>query len=82
MKITALLILFISITIIESHLRNMTTLEITKEMGIGINLGNTFDCWGDWIWQWGDHTPQSYETAWGSPVIKKEMIEGINKRRF
>ena len=78
----ALLIIFISFTMIESHLRNMTTLQITKEMGLGINLGNTFDSWGEWIWQWGDHTPQSYETAWGSPVIKKEMIEGIKKEGF
>ena len=50
-------------------------------MGIGINLSNTFESFGDWIWEWGDHTVKSYETAWGSPEIQKEMIR-IQKRRF
>ena len=50
----------------------MSTLQITREMGIGINLGNTLESFGDWIWEYGDHTPTSYETAWGSPKsIKK-----------
>ena len=57
-------------------------MQITRDMGIGINLGNTFESCGDWIWQWGDHTVKSYETAWGSPVIEKEMIEGIKKEGF
>ena len=60
----------------------MTTLQITREMGIGINLGNTLEWFGDWIWEYGDHTPISYETAWGSPEIDKEMIEGIKREGF
>ena len=66
----------------KSKLRDMTTIELIRDMGIGINLGNTFESCGDWIWQWGDHTVKSYETAWGSPVIQKEMIEGIKKEGF
>ena len=73
-------LIFISLT--ESKLRNMTTMEITREMGIGINLGNTLEAFGEWIWEWGDHTIKSYETAWGSPVITKEMIEGIKREGF
>ena len=80
--ISFILLFLLSFSAIQPKLRNLTTLQITKEMGIGINLGNTFDCWGDWIWEWGDHTPQSYETAWGSPVIEKGMIEGIKKEGF
>ena len=45
-------------------MRDMTTMEIVSDMGIGINLGNTFESSGDWIEQWGDGTPNAYETAW------------------
>ena len=66
----------------ESKLRDMTTMELTRDMGIGINLGNTLESCGDWIWEYGDHSVKSYETAWGSPVITKAMIEGIKKEGF
>ena len=77
-----LLLFLLILPLIESKFRNMTTMEITKDMGIGINLGNTLESFGDWIWQWGDHTIRSYETAWGSPEIKKEMINGIKREGF
>ena len=51
---------------------NMTTMEYVRSMGVGINLGNTFDCIGDWF----DKTVKGQETAWGSPVITKNAIEG------
>lgn len=57
-------------------------MQIVKEMGVGINLGNTYEACGDWIAQWGDGTPESYETAWGSPVITKAMIEGYKTAGF
>ena len=69
-------------------MRNITTAEIVREMGIGINLGNTFEACGDWIAdvdrQWGDGVlePKYYETAWGSPVITKEMIDGMANEGF
>ena len=52
-------------------------MELVREMGLGINLGNTYESCGDWIAQWGDGTPESYETAWGSPVITQEMEREI-----
>ena len=61
---------------------DMTTEEIVADMGIGINLGNTYEACGDWIAQWGDGTPESYETAWGSPVITKAMIKGYKDAGF
>ena len=76
------LILVALLAFSHSKTRDMTTMEITRDMGIGLNLGNTFESCEDWIWQWGDHTVKSYETAWGSPVIEKEMIEGIKKEGF
>lgn len=63
-------------------MRNITTMELVRDMGIGINLGNTFESCGDWISQWGDGSVQSYETAWGSPVITQEMIQGYADAGF
>ncbi|MDE6776089.1 MAG: cellulase family glycosylhydrolase [Ruminococcus sp.] len=60
----------------ESEMRDISTMELVHDMGIGINLGNTYESCGDWIAQWGDGTPESYETAWGSPVITQKMIQG------
>lgn len=57
-------------------------MEIVVDMGIGINLGNTFESSGDWIRQWGDGTPNSYETAWGSPTITQAMIQGYADEGF
>ena len=82
MKVLTILLLSILFSFSEMKFRDMTTMEITRDMGIGINLGNTLESCGDWIWQWGDHTVKSYETAWGSPVITKEMIEGIKLEGF
>lgn len=57
----------------EGKMRDITTMEIVREMGLGINLGNTFESCGDWI---SNTSVTNYETAWGSPVITKEMIQG------
>lgn len=66
----------------ESSMRDMTTMEIVDDMGIGINLGNTFESSGDWIDQWGDGTPNAYETAWGSPTVTEELIKGYASEGF
>ena len=39
------------VTSAESDMRDMTTMEIVRDMGVGINLGNTFESCGDWIAQ-------------------------------
>lgn len=71
-----------SVSAAGSSMRNMTTMEIVTDMGIGINLGNTFESCGDWIDQWGDGTPNAYETAWGSPTVTKKLIEGYADAGF
>ena len=69
-------------------MRDITTMELVRDMGIGINLGNTFDACGDWIAdvdaQWGDGvlTVSDYETAWGSPIITQDMIQGMADEGF
>lgn len=65
-----------------SQMRNLTTAEIVRDMGIGINLGNTLESCGDWIAQWGDGSVKSYETAWGSPEITEDMIKGYAESGF
>ncbi|MEI2274321.1 glycoside hydrolase family 5 protein [Sphingobacterium sp. ML3W] len=52
---------------------NFSTNQLVDEMGLGINLGNALDATGDWI---NPSSIANYETAWGSPIITKEMIEG------
>lgn len=71
----------------DSGMRDISTMELVRDMGIGINLGNTFEAcpdWydEDWIAKWSEGKPNNYETAWGSPVITREMIEGMAKEGF
>ena len=63
----------------ETLLSDMTTMEIVKDMGLGINLGNTFESCGTWI---NSSSVKNYETAWGSPVITQDMIQGIADSGF
>ena len=69
-------------------MRDITTMELVRDMGIGINLGNTMEACGDWIAEvdekWGDGilTVQDYETSWGSPLITQEMIQGMADEGF
>ncbi len=71
-----------AVSLPENGMRDITTMQLVEEMGIGINLGNTYESCGDWIAKWGDGTPESYETAWGSPVITKEIIQGYADEGF
>ncbi len=63
----------------DNEVSDKTTAEVVKEMGIGINLGNTFESCGDWI---NASAVKNFETGWGSPEITKEMIQGIAKEGF
>jgi len=55
----------------------MTTAEVVADMGVGINLGNTFESSGVY---YADVT--GFETAWGSPVVTKELIQGYKDAGF
>lgn len=77
----ALVILAVAFTSCSAPLgemRDMTTMQIVEDMGIGINLGNTFDCSGDWI----SKEVSAVETAWGSPEITKSMIQAAADAGF
>ena len=55
-----------------------TAWEITSEMTIGWNLGNSLDCtyWSD------DPTPQQTATAWGNPEPTKALIDKVKALGF
>ncbi|MCM1060202.1 MAG: glycoside hydrolase family 5 protein [Eubacterium sp.] len=61
----------------KGEMRNMSTAEIVRDMGLGINLGNTFESCG-----MSGNSVQSYETGWGSPVITREIINGYAESGF
>ncbi|MBQ1463548.1 MAG: glycoside hydrolase family 5 protein [Ruminococcus sp.] len=54
-------------------MRDITTMELVRDMGIGINLGNTFESCGDWI---DSSSVSNFERGWGSPLITEEIIKG------
>lgn len=66
-----------------------TAMTCAKEMGIGINLGNTFEAyWEDTGREFtgaqtiGENTPQNYETCWGAVVTTPECIDGMKSAGF
>ncbi|MDE5564538.1 MAG: glycoside hydrolase family 5 protein [Oscillospiraceae bacterium] len=50
-----------------------TAVDIVNDMGLGWNLGNTFDAWGA-----GDVV----ESAWGAPKTTQAMITGVKSAGF
>jgi endoglucanase len=60
---------------------NLTTQQLIEEMGMGINLGNTLECYTDEPW-FDTSIITNYETAWGSPVITEAMIRGYADAGF
>lgn len=61
--------------------------EAVTNMRVGWNLGNTLDSnSGDvnnmWIEAWSDRSPSAYETAWGQPVTKPELMTLFKEAGF
>ena len=63
----------------NNGMRDISTMDVVREMGYGINLGNTLESCGDWI---NGSSPSSYEKAWGSPIITAEDIQGYADAGF
>lgn len=61
----------------KEKMRDITTMEVVQEMGLGINLGNTMEVSGMHL-----ASVQAYETGWGSPVITQPMIQGYADAGF
>ena len=56
----------------------MSALEITQEMGLGFNIGNSLDSTG--YGNYDDIT--SFEKSWGNPAVTKEMVDTIKAKGF
>ncbi|MCQ2408289.1 MAG: glycoside hydrolase family 5 protein [Oscillospiraceae bacterium] len=57
---------------------SMTTMEAVRDMGLGINLGNTFEATAGSL----SGGVKSFETSWGSPEITQEIIQGYKNEGF
>lgn len=58
----------------NTGMRNISALELTKEMRLGWNLGNTMDAHGT--------TGLASETYWGNPKTTKAMIDKVKQTGF
>ncbi len=65
--------------------------EVAREMGLGINLGNTMEAYDatncekityEWIPVLGNNTPTDYETRWGAVVTTQKVINGMRDCGF
>ncbi len=57
-----------------AELTGKTAAEITDMMGIGWNIGNTFDATGG--------LDSTHETSWGNPKVTKELIHAVKEAGF
>ncbi len=60
---------------------SMTSLEVIRAMGNGINLGNTLEAYGHAGYINGSPST-SFETSWGQPKTTQEMIQGMKAAGF
>lgn len=54
----------------NTDMRDLTSVQLTSEMGVGWNLGNSLEA-----------TPGD-ETAWGNPVVSKHLIDSVKAAGF
>ncbi len=59
-------------------MRDMTSQQVVSDMGLGWNLGNTFDSY----YSGQSISPLSVETAWGNPTVTKELIQAVKAKGF
>ena len=68
-----------------------TPAEVAKNMGIGLNLGNTMEAYSatncekityEWIPAVGNNTPKDYEKCWGAVETTQEVIDGMKAEGF
>lgn len=69
----------------------ITATEAAKNMGMGLNLGNTMEAYNasdcekityEWIPVVGENRPVDYETCWGAVETTQEVINGIKAEGF
>lgn len=61
---------------------DLTALEVTRLMGNGTNLGNTFEACDNTRGHVPGADPTVYETSWGQPVTTPEMLTALKAAGF
>lgn len=65
------------------HSSSITAEEFFADFTVGWNLGNSLDsCTNEAYRNDGTHPVDSYETAWGNPIITKELIDSVAASGF
>ena len=64
-----------------TEVNSMTSLEVIRAMGNGINLGNTLEAYNHQGYLNGS-SPTLAETSWGQPTTTQEMIQGMKAAGF
>lgn len=59
--------------------RDITSQQLVEDMGLGYNIGNTFDSIGSFI-QAGD--PWEYQKGWGNEPVSKLFIQKVKEGGF
>ncbi len=65
----------------SSEANSMTSLEVIRAMGNGINLGNTLEAYNHAAYLAGSD-PGHFESGWGQPRTTQEMIQGMKAAGF
>lgn len=66
---------------VDTEENNMTSLEVIRAMGNGINLGNTLEAYNHQAYINGS-SATSGEIVWGQPWTTQEMIQGMKAAGF
>lgn len=67
----------------DNYYCSLTADEFVNSITIGWNLGNSFDsCVPSSEINMGDTDSSYYETAWGNPVVTKELIDAVANAGF
>lgn len=67
------------ITAHQGEIKDISSLELIKDMKIGWSLGNTLDSGGQ---SNKGGSPETIERSWGNPITTKEMIDEVKKAGF
>ncbi len=62
--------------------QGLSALELTRLMGNGTNLGNTFEACNANVGYVPGNDPKTYEVSWGAPVTTQAMLDGMKAAGF
>lgn len=65
----------------DKSIKDMTSLEMIRAMGNGINLGNTLEAYNHQSYV-GGANPDGFETIWGQPYTTAEMMKSMKNAGF